>query len=39
MALKLPNVETKLISYILDEVIENRPHVKFEDIGKSQNGL
>ena len=31
--LKLPNVEPKLISYILDEVIENRPHVKFDDIG------
>ena len=32
--LKLPNVEPKLISYILDEVIENRPHVKFDDIGR-----
>lgn len=32
--LKLPNVEPKLVSYILDEVIENRPHVKFDDIGK-----
>ncbi|CAF0819776.1 unnamed protein product [Adineta ricciae] len=31
--LKLPNVEPKLVSYILDEVIENRPHVKFDDIG------
>ncbi|CAF0956865.1 unnamed protein product [Adineta steineri] len=31
--LKLPNVEPKLISYILDEVIENSPHVKFSDIG------
>ena len=33
-ALKLPNVDPKLISYILDEVIEHKPHVKFDDIGK-----
>jgi spastin len=26
-----------LISYILDEVIENRPHVKFDDIGGQQS--
>ncbi|UJR37537.1 hypothetical protein I4U23_030239 [Adineta vaga] len=32
-ALKLPNVEPQLISYILDEVIENRPSVKFDDVG------
>ncbi|CAM4743094.1 unnamed protein product [Rotaria magnacalcarata] len=32
ISLKLPNVEPKLVSYILDEVIENRPHVKFNDI-------
>ncbi|CAF3921791.1 unnamed protein product [Rotaria sordida] len=32
ISLKLPNVEPKLVSYILDEVIENRPHVKFDDI-------
>ncbi|CAF5079152.1 unnamed protein product, partial [Rotaria sp. Silwood1] len=32
ISLKLPNVEPKLVSYILNEVIENRPHVKFDDI-------
>ncbi|CAF4714079.1 unnamed protein product [Rotaria socialis] len=32
ISLKLPNVDPKLVSYILDEVIENRPHVKFNDI-------
>ncbi|CAF2920030.1 unnamed protein product [Rotaria sp. Silwood2] len=32
ISLKLPNVEQKLVSYILDEVIENRPHVKLDDI-------
>ncbi|CAF1052746.1 unnamed protein product [Rotaria sp. Silwood1] len=30
--LKLPNVEKQLISYILDEVIVNKPNVKFTDI-------
>ncbi|CAF3935309.1 unnamed protein product [Rotaria sp. Silwood2] len=30
--LKLPNVEKQLISYILDEVIENKPNVKFTDV-------
>ena len=33
--LKLPNVDKQLISYILDEIIENKPQVKFDDIGKS----
>ncbi|CAM4952360.1 unnamed protein product [Rotaria socialis] len=32
ISLKLPNVDPKLVSYILDEVIENRLHVKFNDI-------
>ncbi|CAF0767171.1 unnamed protein product [Rotaria sordida] len=31
--LNLPNVEKQLISYILDEVIVNKPNVKFTDIG------
>ncbi|CAF1364033.1 unnamed protein product [Rotaria magnacalcarata] len=30
--LKLPNVDKQLISYILDEVIETKPNVKFTDI-------
>ncbi|CAF1597397.1 unnamed protein product [Didymodactylos carnosus] len=30
--LKLPNVEPKLITYILDEVVEDKPNVKFTDI-------
>lgn len=29
----MPNVDPKLISYILDEVIENKPNVKFDDVG------
>ncbi|CAF1139584.1 unnamed protein product [Rotaria sp. Silwood1] len=36
ISLKLPNVEPKLVSYILNEVIENRPHVKFDDISGQQ---
>lgn len=35
--LKLPNVDPKLISYILDEVIENKPNVKFDDVGGQEN--
>lgn len=35
--LKLPNVDPKLVSYILDEVIENKPNVKFDDIGGQEN--
>lgn len=31
--LKLPNVDKQLISYILDEVVETKPQVKFGDIG------
>lgn len=27
-------MEPQLINYILDEVIENKPSVKFDDIGK-----
>ncbi|CAF3082575.1 unnamed protein product [Rotaria socialis] len=30
--LRLPNVDKQLISYILDEVIETKPNVKFTDI-------
>lgn len=33
-ALKLPNVEPQLIAYILDEVVVDKPQVKFDDIGK-----
>ncbi|CAF1119216.1 unnamed protein product [Adineta ricciae] len=36
-ALKLPNVEPQLISYILDEVIESRPNVKFDDVGGQES--
>ncbi|CAF0844408.1 unnamed protein product [Adineta steineri] len=35
--LKLPNVDPQLILYILDEVIENSPHVKFDDIGGQES--
>ena len=33
--LKIPNVEDKLVSFILDEIIDNGPSVKFNDIGSS----
>lgn len=33
----MPNVDPQLISYILDEVIENRPTVKFGDIGGQES--
>ena len=32
-SLKLPNVDPELISFILDELIEKKPSVKFDDIG------
>ena len=31
--LKIPNVEDKLVSFILDEIIDSGPSVKFNDIG------
>lgn len=31
--LKLPNVDPELLSFILDELIEKKPSVKFDDIG------
>ena len=33
--LRIPNVEDKLVSFILDEIIDNGPSVKFNDIGSS----
>lgn len=32
-SIKIPNVEPKLVSTILDEMIEKKPTVKFNDIG------
>ena len=32
--LKIPNVEDKLVEFILDEIVDSGQHVKFSDIGK-----
>ena len=34
--LKIPNVEDKLVSFILDEIIDSGPSVKFNDIGRRE---
>ena len=36
--LKIPNVEDKLVSFILDEIIDNGQNIKFADIGNLERG-
>jgi hypothetical protein len=32
--LKIPNVEEKLVQFIMDEIVDHGQNVKFSDIGK-----
>ncbi len=35
--LKIPNVDDKLVEFILDEIVDSGQTVKFDDVGKKSN--